>query len=104
MKDNVTHSYINNHMRELNSGAGAKVDDTYKMEEDPPTRKNKSRESKKRKKDRKNKEKERSHCPDPESSPQSLRKVNFWQPEKRQTNLKPLLQNDLYMIKRIKGK
>ena len=35
MKDNVTHSNINNHMRELNSGACAKYDDTDNMEEDP---------------------------------------------------------------------
>ena len=31
MKDNVTHSNINNHLRELNSGAGAKDDDTDNM-------------------------------------------------------------------------
>ena len=31
MKDNVTHSNINNHLRELNYGAGAKDDDTDKI-------------------------------------------------------------------------
>ena len=55
MKDNVTHSNINNHLRELNSGAGAKDNDTDNMEEDPLPRNNKSRESKKRKKDSNNK-------------------------------------------------
>ena len=57
MKDNVTHSNINDHLRELNSGADAKDDDTDNIEEDPLPRKNKSRDSKKREKDRKNKEK-----------------------------------------------
>ena len=52
MKDNLTHSNINDHMRELNSGAGAKDDDTNKMEEDPLPQNKKSRESKRRKKDR----------------------------------------------------
>ena len=32
MKDNITHSNINFHMRELNYGAGAKDNDTDKME------------------------------------------------------------------------
>ena len=32
MKDNVTRSNINDHMRELNSGAGAKDDGTDKKE------------------------------------------------------------------------
>ena len=50
MKDNVTHSNINDHMIELNSGAGAKNDDTDKMEEDPPPWKKKSKESKNSKK------------------------------------------------------
>ena len=76
MNNNVTHSNINNHIRELNYGAGAKDNDTDKMEEYPPPKKKKSRESKKRKKDRKKKYKERSHSPEPESSPQSLRNVN----------------------------
>ena len=40
MKDNITHSNINNHLRELNSGAGAKDSDTNKTEEDPLPRKN----------------------------------------------------------------
>ena len=48
MKDNVTHSNINEHMRELSYGAGAKDDDTDKMEEDPLYWKNKSIYSKKR--------------------------------------------------------
>ena len=48
MKDNVRHSNINNHIIELDSGAGAKDDDTDKMEEYPLPRNNKSRESKKR--------------------------------------------------------
>ena len=43
MKDYVTNGSINDHMRELNSGVGAKNDDTDKMEEDPPPRKKKSR-------------------------------------------------------------
>ena len=55
MKDNVSHSNINNHLRELNSVAGAKDDDTDKMEEDSLPGKKKSRDSKKRKKYRKNK-------------------------------------------------
>ena len=48
IKDNVSHTKINNQMRELNSGAGAKDNDTDNMEEDPLPRNNKSRESKKR--------------------------------------------------------
>ena len=32
MRDNVSHSNINNHLRELNYGAGAKDNDTDKME------------------------------------------------------------------------
>ena len=48
MKDNVTHSNINGHLRELNSRAGAKDNDTDKMEEDPFPRKKKSREINKR--------------------------------------------------------
>ena len=48
MKNNVTHSKIKEYMRELNSGADTKDDDTDKMEEDPPPQKKKSRESKKR--------------------------------------------------------
>ena len=48
MNDNVTNSNINNHLRELNLGAGAKDNDTDNMEEDPLPRNNKSRESKKR--------------------------------------------------------
>ena len=47
MKDSLTHSNINDHLRELNSGAGDKDDDTDKMEEDPLPRKKKSIESKK---------------------------------------------------------
>ena len=77
MKDNVTHSNIKNHLRELNYGACAKVDDTDKMEEYPLPRKKKSRDSKKRKKYRKKKEKERSHSPDPESSPSILKECRF---------------------------
>ena len=57
MDDNVTHSNINFHMRELNYGAGTKDYDTDKMEEYPFLRKKKSRESKNREKDMKNKEK-----------------------------------------------
>ena len=56
IKDNVTNSNIKKYLRELNSGAGAKDDDTDNMEEDPLPRKKKSRESKKRRKDRKKKE------------------------------------------------
>ena len=48
MKDNVTHTNINDHLRELNSGADAKDSDTDKMEEDTPPRKKKSIEIKKR--------------------------------------------------------
>ena len=55
-------------MRELNSDAGAKENDIDDMEEYPPPRKNKSRESKNIEKDKKIKEKERSSSPDPESS------------------------------------
>ena len=55
IKDNVTHSNMNDHLRELNSGAGAKDYNTNKMEEDPLPRKKKSREIKKREKDSKNK-------------------------------------------------
>ena len=73
MKDNVTRVNINEHLRELNSFAGSKDDDTDKMEQYPLLRKKKSRESKKRKKDSNNKEKERSHSPDPESSPSLLK-------------------------------
>ena len=73
MKDNVTHSNITKNLRELNSGADAKDDDTDNIEEDPLPRKNKSRDSKKREKDGKNKEKYRSHSPDPESSPSILK-------------------------------
>ena len=69
MKYNVTHSNINDHLRELKYDAGAKDNDTDKMEEDPPPREKKLRESKNTEKDRKNKEKKRSHSPDPESSP-----------------------------------
>ena len=69
MKDNVTYSNINDHLRELNSGAGANDNDTDKTEEYLPPRKKKSRDSKKRKKDTKNKEKEISHPLDPESPP-----------------------------------
>ena len=54
MKDNVTHSNINDHLRVLNSVSGTKDDDTNKMEEDTLPRKKKSIESKKREKDRKN--------------------------------------------------
>ena len=57
MKDNLDHSNINEHLREMNSGAGTKDNDTDKMEEYPLPRKNKSRESKNREKDMKNKEK-----------------------------------------------
>ena len=63
MRDNVSHGNINNHTRELNSGAGAKDDNTDKMEEDPLPQKKKSRDIKKRKKDGNKKEKERSHSP-----------------------------------------
>ena len=73
MKDNVTHSNINDHLRELNYDVGAKDNDTDKMEEDPPPRKKKLRESNNTEKDRKNKEKKRSHSPDPESSPSILK-------------------------------
>ena len=31
MKDNISHSNINNHLKELNYGAGAKDNDTDKM-------------------------------------------------------------------------
>ena len=55
MQDTLTHSNINDHLRELNSGAGATDDDTDNIEEDPLLRKKKSRESKKRKRYRKNK-------------------------------------------------
>ena len=77
MKDNVTHSNINEHMRELNSGAGARDDDTDKMEKYPLPRKKKSRESKNRKEDKKNKEMERSHSPDPESYNSILKEGRF---------------------------
>ena len=60
-RDNLTHSNINDHMRELNSGAGAKDDDTGKMEEDPLPRKKKSRDINKRKIGRNEKEKKRIH-------------------------------------------
>ena len=63
MKDYLTHCNINNHLRELNAGAGAKENDTDKMEEDPLPQKKKSRDIKKRKKDGNKKEKERSHSP-----------------------------------------
>ena len=55
IKDNVTHSNMNDHLRELNSEAGAKDYNTDQMEEDPLPRKKKSREIKKREKDSKNK-------------------------------------------------
>ena len=74
MKYNVTHSNINDHLRELNSGAGAKDDDTDNMEEYPPPWKKKSRYSKKSGKDRKNKEKKESNSPEPEYSPSILKK------------------------------
>ena len=77
MKDNLSHSNINNHLRELNSGAGAKDNDNDKMEEDPLPRNNKSRESKKRENDKKNKEKERSQSLEPESSPSILKEGRF---------------------------
>ena len=77
MKDNVTHSNINNHLRELNYGAGAKDDDTDKIKKNPSPRKNESIDSKKREKDRKNKDKERSHSLDLESSPSILKKGIF---------------------------
>ena len=47
------------------------------MEEDPLPRKNKSIWSKKRGKYSKNKEKEKSHNPDPESSPSILKEGRF---------------------------
>ena len=91
MKDNVSHSNINNHPRELNSGAGAKEDDMGKMEEDPLPRKKKSRESNKRERDRKNK-KRREVTPHTQSPlPQYLRKVDSWQPVEQQTKLQPRL-------------
>ena len=40
MKDNVSHSNINNHPRELNFGAGAKDNAIDNTEEDPLLRKN----------------------------------------------------------------
>ena len=48
MKDNVTHSNIKKNLREMNSGADAKDDDTDNMEEYPPLQKKKSGESKNR--------------------------------------------------------
>ena len=45
IKDNLTHIKINDHLIELNYGAGAKDNDTDKMEEDPLPRKKKSRRS-----------------------------------------------------------
>ena len=69
MKYDITHGNINDHLIELNSGAGAKENDTDKMEEDTPPWKKKSRESKKSKKDRKKKVNERSHSLEAESSP-----------------------------------
>ena len=48
MKDNVTRSNINVHLRELNSGTGSKEDDNDNIERDPPPRKNKLRYIKKR--------------------------------------------------------
>ena len=57
MKDNITHSNIYDCLIELNSGAGAKNDDTGTMEEDYIPRENKLREIKKSEKYRKNKEK-----------------------------------------------
>ena len=77
MKGYLTHTTINDHLVELNYGAGAKDTDTYKMEEDTLPRKNKSKESKKRKKDRMNKEKEISHSPDLESFPSRLKEGQF---------------------------
>ena len=41
MKDNVSHSNINTHLREHNSGAGPRDNDTDKMEEDPLPQKKK---------------------------------------------------------------
>ena len=64
-------------MVELNSGAGAKEDDTDRMEEDPLPQKNKSRESKKREKGSNTKEKERSNSPDSESSPSIIKEGRF---------------------------
>ena len=71
MKDILTHSNISNHIRELNSEAGARDNDTDKTDKDPQPRKKKSRESKKKEKDRR--EKKRSHSPDPDSSPSILK-------------------------------
>ena len=59
MKDYLTHCNINNHLRELNSGAGAKDNDTDKMEEYPLPWKNKSRDSKKTEKYNKKKKGEK---------------------------------------------
>ena len=73
MKDDITHSNVNDHLRELNSGASANDDDTDKMEKYPPPHKKKSRKSKKRGNDRKKKERYRSHSTDPESSPSILK-------------------------------
>ena len=73
IKDNVTHSNINDHLRELNVGAGAKDVDTDNMEEYTTPRKNKSREIKRSNIDRKNKEKDKSHSPEPDSSPSILK-------------------------------
>ena len=49
MKDNVTPSNINNHLRELNYGVGATGDNIDKMEEYSLPQKKKSRKSKKKK-------------------------------------------------------
>ena len=89
MKDYVTNGSINDHTRELNSVAGAKDDDTDKMEEYPPPQKNKSIESKKRKNYRKKKEKERSHSLDPESSPSILKEGRFMETGKSSNKAAP---------------
>ena len=105
MKDNGTHSNINNHMKELNSGAGTKDNDTDKTEEDPPPRKKKSRERIRRGKRIGGIKKNREVLPRTQSPPpQSLRKVDYRQRENNQTKLHPLLQNKLHTITRIKRK
>ena len=73
LKDNVTHININDHLKALNSGAGSKDDDTDNMEEDHLPQKKKLREINKRENNREYKEKERSHSPDPASSPSILK-------------------------------
>ena len=72
IKDNLTHSRINDHMRELNSRASAKDNDSDTIKEDSLPQKKKQRESKEKKNDR-NKKKERSHSLAPESSPSILK-------------------------------